>query len=294
MISQKQSHPIKFGRIFIYVFLAFGAVLAILPFLYMVMTSLKSLGSVITNNLWPWWPLGNEQVQWINYPTAIDDIGFDRNWNLPLFFRYFLNSTLITLLTVSGTVLTSTMAGYAFAFIRLPGKNIFFIIILATLMIPNDLTLVPKVVMMYNFKWYNTYAALTIPFFISVFGIFLIRQFFLQIPKDLFDAALIDGASHMRYLFAIVIPLSKPAIITVALLNFIWVWDSFKWPFLVTRDSNMRVLAVGLQQFQSSEGGTKVHLMMAFATMVVLPILVFYFFTQKYFTEGIARTGIKG
>jgi ABC-type glycerol-3-phosphate transport system permease component len=104
----------------------------------------------------------------------------------------------------------------------------------------------------------------------------------------------IDGAGHLRYLVAIVLPLSKPAFVTVGLLNFIAAWDSFKWPLLVTRDSNMRVLAVGLQQFLASEGGTKVQLMMAFSTMVVLPVLIFYFFTQKYFTEGIATTGLKG
>jgi ABC-type glycerol-3-phosphate transport system permease component len=116
----------------------------------------------------------------------------------------------------------------------------------------------------------------------------------MQIPKDLFDAARIDGAGHLRYLFTIVVPLSKPAIVTTALLNFIWAWDNFKWPLLVTRDSNMRVLAVGLQQFLASEGGTKVQLMMAFAAMVVVPIVIFYFFTQKYFTEGVITTGIKG
>jgi multiple sugar transport system permease protein len=161
-------------------------------------------------------------------------------------------------------------------------------------MVPNDLTLVPKVVMMFQWQWYNTYLALIVPFLASVFGIFLIRQFFMQIPKDLFDAARIDGAGHLRYLFTIVVPLSKPAIVTTALLNFIWAWDNFKWPLLVTRDSNMRVLAVGLQQFLASEGGTKVQLMMAFAAMVVVPIVIFYFFTQKYFTEGVITTGIKG
>jgi ABC-type glycerol-3-phosphate transport system permease component len=148
--------------------------------------------------------------------------------------------------------------------------------------------------MMFNFGWYNTYLALIVPFLASVFSIFLLRQFFMQIPKDLFDAALIDGAGHLRYLFAIVLPLSKPALVTTALLNFIWAWDSFKWPLLVTRDSNMRVVAVGLQQFMASEGGTKVQLLMAFATMVVVPVLVFYFITQKYFKEGVITTGIKG
>ena len=174
-------------------------------------------------------------------------------------------------------------------------------LLLATVMIPADLTIVPKAVMMYELKnpfgpgsWYNTYLALTVPFLASVFGIFLLRQFFLQIPKELFDAALIDGCGHLRYLFTIVLPLSRPAIVTVAMLNFLWSWDSFKWPLLVTRDNSMRVLAVGLQQFLVGEGGTNTQLMMAFAAMVIMPVILFYFFTQRYFTEGIATTGIKG
>jgi len=208
--------------------------------------------------------------------------------------RYFANSIIVTVLSVVGILLTSIFAAYALAQMNLPGKNLIFILILATLMIPPDLTLVPKVVMMFNFGWYNAYPALIIPFLASVFSIFLLRQFFMQIPKDLFDAALIDGAGHLRYLFTIVLPLSKPAVVTTALLNFIWAWDSFKWPLLVTRDSNMRVVAVGLQQFMASEGGTKVQLLMAFATLVVVPVLGFYFITQKYFKEGVITTGIKG
>jgi ABC-type glycerol-3-phosphate transport system permease component len=202
---------------------------------------------------------------------------------------------------VAGVSLTSVLAGYAFAQMDIPGKNILFVLLLATIMIPGDLTIVPKAVMMYQFpnpfgsgSWYNTYLALIVPFLASVFGIFLLRQFFMQIPKDLFDAAVIDGAGHVRYLFRIVLPLSRPALVSVALLNFIWTWDSFKWPLLVTRDSNMRVLAVGLQQFLVGEGGTKTHLMMAFSSMVIVPVIVFYFFTQKYFTEGITTTGLKG
>ena len=289
-----RKNNVDWGRVGIYVVLTIGAIVALIPFIYMLLSSVKSYGSIINNNFWPWWPLGSEAPQWNNFPDAIETIGFDRQWAVPLFFRYFANSTLMTITIVVGTLVTSILAAYTFAFINVPGKNIFFIFVLATLMVPNDLTLVPKLVMMYNFQWYNTYLALTVPFMVSVFGIFLLRQFYMQIPKDLFDAALIDGAGHLRYLFSVVLPLSKPAVITVALLNFIWSWDSFKWPLLVTRNSNMRVLAVGLQQFLVGEGGTKVQLMMAFSTMVVLPVLIFYFFTQKYFTEGIARTGIKG
>jgi multiple sugar transport system permease protein len=171
---------------------------------------------------------------------------------------------------------------------------VLFLFVLAVIMVPEDATLVPKVVMMYNLRWYNTYWALIVPFTVNVFGIFLLRQWFLQIPKDLFEAAVMDGMGHLRYLVSIVLPLSKPAILTVALLSFIWSWDSFKWPLLVTRDTNMRVLGVGLQQFKGGEGGTNVQLLMAFATLVVLPVLIFYFLAQKQFREAVTMTGIKG
>lgn len=282
------------GRFWLYAVLVLGALASAAPFVYMILGSVKSYGAVITNQFWPWWPYGDEPVQWRNYAQAIQDVGTDVQWGIPLFFRYLLNSLIVSSVVVSGTVLTSIMAAYAFAFMDIPGKNVLFLGILATLMIPADLTLVPKVVMMFRFKWYNQYLALTVPFLVSVFGIFLLRQFFMQIPKDLYDAARIDGSGHIRFMAAIVVPISRPAVITVALLSFIWSWDNFRWPLLVTRDSNMRVLAVGLQQFMAGEGGTRTHLLMAFATMVVIPVLVFYFFTQKHFTEGIARTGIKG
>ncbi len=298
-------------RALIYAVLILGALASVLPFVYMLMTSVKTYGSATTNNFWPWFPLGDEALQWNNFAETIQTSGRDpelRDWcvqffgwaGVPcanfdyLFIRYFANSVFTTLAIVAGAVITSILAAYALTHINLPGRNLIFLLILATIMVPNDLTLVPKVVMMFNLKWYNTYLALTVPFMASVFGIFLIRQFFMQIPRDLFDAARMDGAGHLRYLFTIVIPLSKPAIVTTALLNFIWAWDNFKWPLLVTRDSNMRVLAVGLQQFLVSEGGTKVQLMMAFAAMVVVPVVIFYFFTQKYFTEGVITTGIKG
>ena len=291
--NQGVKQPVNWGRVFIYTVLTLGATISVIPFIYMLLTSLKSYGDVVNNNFWPWFPFGNAPFLFQNYPDAIKEIGFDKQWGVALVFRYFLNSLIVAFAIVSGTIVTSVLAAYVFAFIRLPGKNFLFIIILATIMIPNDLTLVPKVVMMFSWKWYNTFNALTIPFLVSVFGIFLLRQFFMQIPKELFDAALIDGAGHLRYLVSVVVPLAKPAIITVALLNFIWAWDSFKWPLLVTRDANMRVVAVGLQQF-FGEGGSQTQLLMAFASMVIVPVLIFYFFTQKYFTEGIARTGIKG
>jgi ABC-type glycerol-3-phosphate transport system permease component len=299
-VSRATTRP-SWTNIAVYAILTVGAVISVIPFIYMLMTSVKTYGSLIANNFWPWAPFGSEPLQWSNYAEAVRAVGWDKSWGMFLVFRYTLNSLIVAGGTVGGVLITSILAAYAFAQMKFPGKNVLFILLLATVMLPSDLTIVPKAVMMYQFhnpfgpgSWYNSYLALVVPFLASVFGIFLLRQFFMQIPKDLFDAALIDGCGHPRYLFTIVVPLSQPAVVSVALINFIWAWDSFKWPLLVTRDNNMRVLAVGLQQFLIGEGGTKTHLMMAFSSIVIIPVIIGYLFTQKYFTEGIATTGIKG
>jgi ABC-type glycerol-3-phosphate transport system permease component len=281
-------------RVLIYVILIVFAVVALVPFAYMFMTSFKSYGSLITNNFWPWPPFGNQPILWQNYPDAIRQVGWDKQWGTWLFVRYAANSVIVSFSTVAGVLITSSLAAYAFAQMDVPGKNALFIAVLATIMVPSDLSLVPKVVMMFGFGWYNTYPALIVPFMVSVFGIFLLRQFFLQIPRDLFDAAHIDGAGHVQFLRSIALPISYPAVVTIALLTFIGAWDDFKWPLLVTRDSNMRVIGVGLQQFMSGEGGTSSQLLMALATLVVAPVLVGYFLTQKHFTEAIITSGIKG
>ena len=283
-------------RWLLYAILIVIAIIALIPFAWMLLTSINDLGDVISLKVWPWPPLGNAVPQWNNYPDAIALIGTDPDTGMPMFFRQLLNTGFVTACVIIGVTVTSVMAAYAFALLNFPGKSVLFILVLATLMIPDDLTLIPRTVMMYKnyLNWYNSFAALTVPFLASAFGIFLIRQFFMQIPRDLFDAARIDGAGHIRYLLKIMVPLSRPAILTVALFNFIWTWNEFKWAQLVTRDNNMRMISVGLQNFLQGEGGTSTHLAMAVAAMVVAPILVVFFFTQKYFTEGITTTGIKG
>jgi multiple sugar transport system permease protein len=286
--------PLSLARAGVYLVLSLGAVASLLPFVYMLMTSVKSYGSIVNNSLWPWPPFGTEPVLLQNYAQAIQTIGFDRQTGTPLLVRYLANSIVVSAGIVAGSLITSVMAAYALAKLNVPGKTLLFLFVLAVIMVPEDATLVPKVVMMYNLRWYNTYWALIVPFTVNVFGIFLLRQWFMQIPRDLFEAAVMDGMGHIRYLLSIVLPLSKPAILTVALLSFIWSWDSFKWPLLVTRDTNMRVLGVGLQQFKAGEGGTNVQLLMAFATLVVLPVILFYFLAQKQFREAVTMTGIKG
>lgn len=281
------------GGVVVQAVIVAAAILAVTPFAYMLLASLKSYSAVINNVIWPWPPLGRELPQLGNYGEAITTIGWDSQWGTFLFFRYLANSLIMSLSVVCGVLITSTLAAYALGRMDLPGKQVLFVVVLITMMLPDDLTLVPKIVMMFNLRWYNTYLALIAPFLVNVFSIFLLRQFFMQIPKDLFEAALIDGMGHLRFLVSVVVPLSKPALLTVALLNFIWMWDSFKWPLLATRDSNMRVLAVGLQQFMQGQG-TQVHLLMAFATMVIAPVLVLYFLAQRQFREGILNTGLKG
>lgn len=288
--------PVHRLSIAIYAILILGAFVALAPFAWMILTSIKDYGDVISMRLWPWPPFGSSSPQWSNYAQAIEYIGVDLETGWPLFFRQFINTALVTAVVVFGVTATSVTAAYAFAMLNFPGKSLLFILVLASLMIPDDLTLIPRAVMMYRnyLNWFNSYLALTVPFLASAFGIFLIRQFFKQVPLDLFEAARIDGAGHIRYMIQVLIPLARPAILTVALFHFIWTWNEFKWAQLVTAQPNMRLISVGLQSFLQAEGGPQTQLAMAVATMVVVPILVLYFFTQRYFTEGITTTGLKG
>jgi ABC-type glycerol-3-phosphate transport system permease component len=291
------------SRTFIYGVLILAFIVSIFPFVWMATTAFKTRGDAIVGGFWPWPPLGNSAPIITNFAEALRTQGIDQVGlapflppGLPLFFRQLLNSLIIAAINVTGVVVISTMAAYAFANLNFPGKNFMFILVLATQMIPEDLTLVPKVVMMSRtyLGWYNTFAALTIPFLISAFAIFLMRQYLMQLPKDLWDAAQIDGNGHLGYLARVALPLVKPALVTIALLEFIYSWNEFKWAQLVTRDSDMRNLTVGLYGFVNGEGGTQVELAMAMALMTVAPIVILYLLTQRTFTEGITTSGLKG
>jgi ABC-type glycerol-3-phosphate transport system permease component len=271
-------------------------VASVIPFVWMLLTSVKDYGDVMSLRFWPWPPLGNSTPRFDNFAEAIRLIGVDRDTGLPMFFRHILNTLLVTGIIVASSVATSVLAAYAFAQLQFPAKDVLFILVLATFMIPEELVLVPRAVMMNKnyLNWYNTIPAMVAPFLADAFGIFLIRQFFLQVPRELYDAARIDGAGHLRYLAMIMVPLAKPAIVTLALLEFIWTWNEFRWIQLVTASSNMRTVSVGLVGFLQTDGGAQTQLAMAVAVMVVLPIVVLYLFTQRYFTEGITTTGLKG
>jgi ABC-type glycerol-3-phosphate transport system permease component len=284
------------AKIVIYPILIVVGIASLIPFLWMVLTSVKTYGDVISLKFWPWPPFGNSQPNFGNFAEAIRIIGVDNDTGLPMFVRQAINTLIMTGIVVFVSVATSVMAAYAFAQLNFPAKSLLFVLILATLMIPEEVVLVPRAVMMNKnyLNWYNTFAAMVAPFLATAFGIFLIRQFFMQIPKDLFDAARIDGAGHIRYLTLVMIPLAQPAIFTLALLEFIWTWNEFRWVQLITARENMRTVSVGLYGFVSGDGGAQTQLAMAVALMVVLPVIALYFFTQRYFTEGIVTTGLKG
>jgi len=251
----------------------------LLPFFWMVTTSLKSPSELM--QMPPQWI--PKKWLWSNYAKA---------WSVAPFARYFFNSFFMAITTTIGEVITTIMAAYAFAKMKFFGKNALFAILLATLMIPGQMLLIPNYVTINRLGWFDKYEALIIPWLASVFGIFLLRQFFRSIPDELRDAARIDGCSRFRFLWRIVVPLSKPAIMTVALLKFLGSWNSFQWVLLMTNREAMRTVPVGLMSFRS-EVGTAYELLMAAAVLAIIPVLILFFFTQKQFIEGISRTGIK-
>ena len=272
-------------KVLLLLLLILGAFVSIIPFLYMVSHSLKTIAETITRSsaipfdpkFWPRVP------QWVNYRVA---------WQEARFGLYFRNSLIITTVTIGGIVVTSSLAAYAFAKLHFVGRDLIFAILLATLMIPQTVLLIPNFIIVARLGWIDRLPALTVPFLASAFHIFLLRQFFSQIPNELIEVAKIDGASHLRSLISIVVPLSKAPIFTVVFLCFIYTWNSLQWPLVVTQTSRWRPIAVGLSVF-ITEAGPETHLRMAGAVIAVLPVITVYFIAQRQFTEAITRSGLK-
>ncbi len=286
--TREPASPVTAGfnwaRFFTYVALIIGAAIAIIPFLATISISLMNLTEATSQTFIPSTP------QWGNYIEA---------WQEADFSEFFFNSLIIALITVAGEVTFGVLAAYAFARMEFPGKSLLFGLFLATLTLPQAITWVPNFLTVSwlgkvtPFQWIDNWPALTVPFMASAFGIFLLRQFFQQIPDELWDSAQIDGASHLRYLLQIVVPLSKAPILILGLFGFLGSWDSLAWPILVTRSLEWRPISYGLQSFLQ-EAGSFVHLQMAGAIITILPILVLYFFTQRQFIEAMTRSGLKG
>jgi ABC-type glycerol-3-phosphate transport system permease component len=280
----KVPRRMNMGRALTYAVLLLGTIIAVLPFFWMVSSSLMNLTEATGRAVLPRTP------QWDNYAQA---------WNDANFSDYFVNSVIIATITVSGMLVFCTLAAYAFARIEFPGKNFVFTLLLATLMIPEAVVWIPNFITVTwlgrvgPVPWINNWPALTIPFMASAISIFLLRQFFAQIPHELWDSAQIDGAGHLRFLVMIVLPLAKPALLTVMLFTFLGSWNALAWPILVTTGLEWRPISYGLSAFLN-EAGALIHLQMAGSVITVLPVLILYLLVQRYFTEGIATTGLKG
>jgi ABC-type glycerol-3-phosphate transport system permease component len=286
--GEPEVHPdarrFNYGNILLYAVLIIWALIAVVPFIYTVSVSLMNLTEATGGAFFP------STFNWSNYTRA---------WNEANFSQYFFTTVKVTIITVAGELIFCTMAAYAFARMNFPGKNFLFAVILSTLLLPEAITWIPNFITVSwlgrvgPIPWINNWPALTIPFMASAFSIFLLRQFFMQIPEDLWDAAQIDGAGHIRYMIQVVMPLSRAPLVTVALFGFIGAWNALAWPILVTTTEEWRPISYGLLNFLD-EAGAQFNLQMAGAVITILPIILIYFLAQKQFTEGIATSGLKG
>jgi len=287
--SKRSESTVRFA--FIYLALAIGAAVSMLPFLWTFLSSGKDITELYR---YPptWWP---EHLRFAeNYAEIFKVVPFA---------QWFLNTVYVTVLSLIGTILSATLVAYGFSRFRFPGRDLFFFVTLSTLMLPGEVTLIPTYLLFKNFNWIDTYYPLIVPLWFGggAFNIFLMRQFMMNIPFDLDEAAKLDGASSWRILWQIMVPLCKPAIATMATLGFIGSWNNFLGPLIFLNTESKYTVAVGLRYFQSAVAGgagavsrPQDNLLMGAALMVALPCLILFFVGQRYFVQGIVTTGIKG
>lgn len=257
-----------------WVLLAAGSLLVLSPLWWMIITSVKTMQEVMTYppTLWP------DSWNWSNYI---------RTWEAAPFDLYTINTLTITILVVIGNVFVNSFIAYGFAKVPFKGRNALFAVVLSTMMIPGFVTLIPQYVLFAKLQWLNTYFPLVVPaFFGSAFNIFLLRQFYMTIPDELIEAAKMEGASHFWIWWKIGLPLTKPALATVAIFSFNGAWNDFLGPLLYVNDENLYTLQLGLQVFKG-QMSTQWNYLMAGSLLVLLPVILLFFFFQKYFIQGI-------
>lgn len=266
-----------------FIILAAAAVAFLLPLVWMISTSLKPKAQIFVYPL-IWIP---QPPQWGNYAEALDNPSFQ-------YLLFLRNSLYYSLTSTLGVVISCAFVAYAFARLRWWGRDFWFVATLSTMMIPYPVTLIPLFLIFRDLGWIGTFKPLIIPNFLGApFFIFLLRQFFLTIPMDLSDAARIDGASELGIFWNIILPLTRPALITVALFTFLATWNDFLGPLIYLNDGSKYTLAVGLAAFRG-QFRTQWDLMMAASTVVTVPVMILFFFAQRHFIQGITLTGMKG
>jgi multiple sugar transport system permease protein len=266
------------ARVVLYLILLAGGLMMVFPFVWMVISSLKSASEIYTLSLLP------QDPSLANYREVLSETPF---------VRWFANSLIVALVTTASVAFFDSLVGYVLAKYRFPGRQLIFVVILSTLMVPTEMLVIPWYVLSINLGWTNTYWGIMFPGVISAFGIFLMRQFFLGVPDDLLDAARLDGFSEFRIFWKIALPLVKPALAALCIFTFLGNWNAYIWPLIVVRSEEMRTLPVGVAFF-SSEAGSAFHLIMAAAAMATVPVILVFLIFQRQIIKGIALTGVKG
>jgi ABC-type glycerol-3-phosphate transport system permease component len=270
------------NELWLQIFLIGIGLLIAMPIFIAILASFK-LPADITN-----YPPTMFPEEWTveNYVTA---------WTSTPFGRFFLNSVIQTGIIVGANILFSILAAYAFSFLHFPGRDILFYVVVGSLMIPFQLTFIPNFVLITDLGWANTYQGLTFPFLASAFGVFMLRQFFLSIPKDLHDSAQIDGAGNWRFLWQILVPISKGSISAFGIFSFLGAWSQYLWPLIITSEEKWRTIQIGLRFFLfDQERGADWGAIMASAVIALIPTLLIFLIAQRQLVKGIAMTGLKG
>jgi ABC-type glycerol-3-phosphate transport system permease component len=276
------------GKVFGYLGLALIVLVIGIPMFWMLSGSLKTVREIYTFP--PQWVPSNPR--WSNYQDA---------WHAAPFGRFYINSIIITLAGAAFQLFNGILCAYALAFLRFPFKNFFFVLVLAALMIPPEVTILPNFLFMGNtirnligHSWVDTYQGMFLPGAATAFGTFLMRQGFLGLPKDVLDAAKVDGAGHFRTMWDIVLPMGKPIVVTFGLISMVNKWNDFLWPLIVTTTMNMRPITVGITFLFDNEGNNQWGMIMAATTFVVVPLIIVFLFAQRYIIAGLTAGATKG
>ena len=270
----------KRSALLAYIILAVGAVFMIIPFLWMVLTSFKTYRETVKLPI-QWLP-----SEW-NFNTYIEVLK-----QLDL-LRYYTNTILATVTTLVAMTLIASLAAYAFARMEFPGKNVIFALLLVVYMVPPQMTMIPKYMMITKLGWVDTLAGIVVPNIFSVYTMFMLRQFFVSVPKELDEAAKLDGCSFFGIFWRVDLPLIRNGLIAITVLNLLWSWNDLLWPLIATSTDKMRVLSVAIATLNNSDG-SQYQLLMAAGVLAVLPMLVIYAVCQEYFMDGIMSSGVKG
>ncbi len=268
----------KIDKIILYIILSIIGLAMVMPFIWMIVTSISTQEDITKFRIIP------REIKLSNYIEVFRQVPFH---------LFYLNSLWSTIVITIGKLITASLAGYAFARIKFRFRDAIFLTYLATLMIPQQVTMIPIFIVFKKIGWVDTYAGLIFPQIFTAYGTFMMRQFFLTIPKEIEESAKIDGANNFIIYFKIFLPLSKPALASLGTFAFIWSWNNFMWPLIILNSLKKMTLPVGISMFQSMYS-TQYNLLMAAAVLAIVPVIVVYLFVQRFFKKGIATSGLKG